>query len=149
MITLKYGKLEDQSLRGLGFNQPPARQTKVPIILLACGMRRQETPAECKLNNEGMLMQDRTDKVQSFSKFQAELRAQQRQDKSSHKLKHDKRDKRHRADKAATPKATPVASPGQAENVQASPAHCVILFVKCVVNTMLSLTACVASAELS
>ena len=100
-------------------------------------------------------MQDRSDKVQSFSKFQAELRAQQRQDKSSHKHKHDKRDKRHRADKAATPKATPVATPGQADNVQASIAHCavssprVISCVKFVVNTMLSLTAHVASVELS
>jgi len=71
-----------------------------------------------------MLLQDRSDKVQSFSKFQAELRAQQRQDKSSHKHKHDKRDKRHRADKAATPKATPAASPGQANNAQVSLAHC-------------------------
>ncbi|KAL0040091.1 hypothetical protein WJX79_005960 [Trebouxia sp. C0005] len=62
--------------------------------------------------------QDRSDKVQSFSKFQAELRAQQRQTKSGHKHKHDKREKRYRADKPATPKATPVATLGQADNVQ-------------------------------
>lgn len=62
--------------------------------------------------------QDRDDKVQSFSKFQAELRAQQRQGRSSHKHKHDKRDKRHRAETAATPKARPVATAGQADNAQ-------------------------------
>ncbi|KAA6418404.1 MAG: hypothetical protein FRX49_11660, partial [Trebouxia sp. A1-2] len=62
--------------------------------------------------------QDRSDKVQSFSKFQAELRAQQRQTKSGHKHKHDKREKRYRADKPATPKATPVATLGQADNMK-------------------------------
>ncbi len=102
-----------------------------------------------------MPVQDRTDKVQSFSKFQAELRAQQRQDKSGHKHKHDKRDKRHRADKAATPKAMPVVSPGQADNVQASLAHCatsspcVISCIKFAISSLLSLTAHFASVELS
>lgn len=100
-------------------------------------------------------MQDRSDKVQSFSKFQAELRAQQRQTKSGHKHKHDKREKRYRADKPATPKATPVATLGQADNVQASLAHCaissplLISYVKFAVNPILSPTAHVASDELS
>ena len=102
-----------------------------------------------------MHVQDRSDKVQSFSKFQAELRAQQRQDKSSHKHKHDKRDKRHRADKAAAPKAMPVATPGQEDNIQASLAHPevssprVISGVTFALSPMLSLTAHAASTELS
>lgn len=122
---------------------------------IACMLHVKAMNHTCKFNIGRMTVQDRSDKIQSFSKFQAELRAQQRQGKSGHKHKHDKRDKRHRADKPTTPKATPVATPGQADNVQASLAHCafssprVISCVKFAVNTMLSLTAHIASVELS
>ena len=42
-------------------------------------------------------VQAKGSKVQSFSKFQAELRAQQRQ--KQHKHKHERKDKRHKSDK--------------------------------------------------
>lgn len=47
-------------------------------------------------------MQAKSGKVQSFSKFQAELRAQHKHSKSKHK---QKRDKRHDSDKHGDPKA--------------------------------------------
>jgi len=60
-------------------------------------------------------LQAKSDKVQSFSKFQAELRAQQRQSKSGHKHKHDRKDKRHKPD---TPKALPQSTDSVADNAQ-------------------------------
>lgn len=67
------------------------------------------------------MLQGKSDKVQSFSKFQAELRAQQRHGKTGHRHKHDKKEKRHRSDKADLHKPAPAATSGLADNAQASP----------------------------
>ena len=67
---------------------------------------------------ECQLLQAKSGKVQSFSKFQAELRAQHKQSKGS-RHKH-KRDKQHHSDKPDTPRAAPSAAGNHADNTQVS-----------------------------
>lgn len=64
------------------------------------------------------LLQANSGKVQSFSKFQAELRAQHKQSKGG-RHKH-KRDRQHHSDKPDTPKAAPPAAGNNADNTQVS-----------------------------
>lgn len=82
------------------------------------------------------LLQAKSGKVQSFSKFQAELRAQHKQSKGSrHK---PKRDKQHHSDKPDMPKAKVSAAGNHADSIQVSwMADCVSFcdfFLKCCRN---------------